>query len=197
MSSDLSAALASLIGLFALAALLAHALWSDLRTHRIPNRTVLAGLAAAAALHLVAQVFGTQSLAGERAWSPLLGLLAGGALLLPLYMLRLFGAGDVKLMAMVGAFVGAPTVLWATLYTFVAGGLLAATYLLLRPDLRERVMASLLFQAASVSAPRVRSASDRRIGAPFNSGVRVPYALAIALGTAAAVFTSPAARGLL
>ncbi len=39
-------------------------------------------------------------------WKALAGLGLGLLIMLPLYMLRALGAGDVKLMAMVGAFLG-------------------------------------------------------------------------------------------
>ena len=45
--------------------------------------------------------------------------------MLPLYLLRAMGAGDVKLMAMVGVFVGPLGALSVALLTFVAGGVLA------------------------------------------------------------------------
>ncbi|HEV2122540.1 MAG TPA: prepilin peptidase, partial [Chloroflexota bacterium] len=51
-----------------------------------------------------------------------------GLMLLP-FMLRAMGAGDVKLMAAIGAVKGPEFVLVAALYTCLAGGMLAAFYL--------------------------------------------------------------------
>ena len=48
--------------------------------------------------------------------------MTGLALLLPLWLLRVMGAGDVKLMAAVGAVVGVPGVLYAVLWSFIFGG---------------------------------------------------------------------------
>ncbi|HBI68974.1 MAG TPA: hypothetical protein DDZ22_08115, partial [Massilia sp.] len=53
------------------------------------------------------------------------GLGLGLAFLLPMYALRLIGAGDVKLLAMVGAFVGAGQILSIALIALIAGGVLA------------------------------------------------------------------------
>ena len=63
----------------------------------------------------------------------LAGLALGLLLLLPLYLLGACGAGDVKLMAMTGAFLGPQDALGAILMTFLAGGLLAALHWHLAP----------------------------------------------------------------
>ncbi|MFL5245741.1 MAG: prepilin peptidase [Gemmataceae bacterium] len=59
-------------------------------------------------------------------WS-LLGALCGLGLLLPLYILGGMGAGDVKLMAAIGAWLGLPL----TLYVFIASSLAAGIYSLI------------------------------------------------------------------
>lgn len=89
----------------------------DLHARRIPNWLVAAGLVAALAIQ-----------SGIR--GPLVGLeyalggcLVGGALMLPGYLLRLMGAGDVKLMAAVGAFCGAVGAFEVVVATCVIGGL--------------------------------------------------------------------------
>ncbi len=91
---------------------------TDLRTKRIPNTLTLG--AALAALIMRGWLEGT---AGVH-WG-LLGWLVGLALLFPLFAMRGLGGGDVKLMAAFGAFVGASTVLWATLLGTIAGGILS------------------------------------------------------------------------
>lgn len=55
----------------------------------------------------------------------LAGAVVGLALLLPLYAIGGMGAGDVKLLAGVGAWVGAKLTLWAFVSTAVTGGLMA------------------------------------------------------------------------
>lgn len=158
-----------------LAALLLGAAVSDLRRRRVSNRWVLLGLFLGLGLHGLAQLAGDPALAGSAWWSPLAGLLVGGALLMPLYLLRATGAGDVKLMAMVGAFVGAAPMPATLLYTLLAGGLL-----------------SLLFffsgrQVASQTGSNLRLLfSGDRIAPLQRTAARLPYALAIALGTLAA-----------
>lgn len=55
----------------------------------------------------------------------LAGAAVGLALLLPLYAIGGMGAGDVKLMAGVGAWVGVKLTLWAFVTSAVVGGLMA------------------------------------------------------------------------
>ena len=105
----MSSALTSLLCLALLAGLLAAALWHDLRTRRIPNRLVLWGTVGGVVLNSMlpagAGLF-QQPFGGLGLLQSLAGAAAGLALLLPMYLLRALGAGDVKLMAMCGAFLG-------------------------------------------------------------------------------------------
>jgi prepilin peptidase CpaA len=90
----------------------------DLRTRRIPNAitfgTAIAGLALAAL-----------GLTGITPVSAILGLLLGLLLMLPGHVLGATGAGDVKLMAGVGAVLGLERIVPAFLLTAIAGGMLA------------------------------------------------------------------------
>ena len=123
--SGLVAASWAALGMF-----LALAVWTDLRWRRVPNVLVAWGLALALALPLAAVSRPDESLAWPSVglsvvgtWAA--GLTLSGLLLWPLYLRGAMGAGDIKLMAMAGAFLG-PDLAWrAVLYTCVAGGLLA------------------------------------------------------------------------
>ena len=124
----MNAPLTSLLCLALLAGLLGAALWHDLRTRRIPNRLVLWGTVGGVLLNSMlpagAGLF-QQPFGGLGLLQSLAGAAAGLALLLPMYLLRALGAGDVKLMAMCGAFLGPLAVLEAVLLTLLAGGVLA------------------------------------------------------------------------
>src|SRR5471032_315693 len=114
--------------LILLCTLLALAVWNDLRTRRIPNWLVfsgaLLGLTLNAALPAGAGLFIAPQGAIGLLWA-LAGLALGLLLLLPMYMLRALGAGDVKLMAMLGAFVGPLAIAGIVVLTLLAGGVLA------------------------------------------------------------------------
>jgi prepilin peptidase CpaA len=90
----------------------------DVRTRRIPNQ--LTGTLAALGLVLAAA-----GVTGTPLWASIAGLALGLALMLPGHALGATGAGDVKLMAAVGAVVGPATVFTAFLLTAIAGGALA------------------------------------------------------------------------
>lgn len=170
----------------ALSALLATAVLTDLRSRRIPNTLVATGLVLALGLHALALAGGRPALAGPNPWSPLTGLAVGALALLPLHLLRACGAGDVKLMAMVGTFVGAPAVLAAALATLLAGGVLSLLFLLGR-GVAAQTLANLQLMLLDW---RQRAGSGQGLGLPAPraaTAARLPYALAIAAGTAAAL----------
>lgn len=157
--------------------LFASSAW-DLRTHRIPNFLSLGGAVAGLAC---ATFGGGWSALGSAA----AGLGVGFACLIPFYALRSMGAGDVKLMAAVGSFLGPPLTISAVLYTFIAGGVLAVLAIVLHDGFRETV-SRFLFAAKHFVLGGVWL--GQRSSATSVRKMRFPYALAIALGTAAAVY---------
>ena len=87
---------------------------------RIPNALTFGGCLAALASSLL-----EPGSAAQAVLTVLAGLLVGLLLMMPLYLMRALGAGDVKLMGMVGAFLGAPHAVGAALLVFISGGVLA------------------------------------------------------------------------
>ncbi|MBA5639936.1 prepilin peptidase [Duganella sp. LX20W] len=168
-----------------LAGLLAAAVWHDVRTRRIPNRLVFGGAVAGLAFQtllpagagLFASPFGALGLLNGLA-----GLGLGLALLLPLYMLGAMGAGDVKLMAMSGAFLGPHDVLGAALLTLMAGGVLALTVALASGRMGQ-VLANLR-QLLLHALVRAGTGGTARLDAPPAPTGKLAYAIAIAAGTA-------------
>lgn len=134
------------------------AVWMDVRTHRIPNflvaLTLLAGVAAQAALH---------GLPGMGL--ALAGAGVGLAAFLPMYLGGAMGAGDVKLMAALGALLGPQTAVYAVLLALVAGSALAL---------------------ATVGWRRWIAQEAPSPEKPGTAAGRIPYAGAIVTGTLAA-----------
>ena len=105
------------------------ATWTDLQQHRIPNALSLGGMLIGIALHT--WIYGLPGLA-----TGISGAAVGIAILLPFYLLKGMGAGDVKLMGAVGAFLGPHNALLATGLSLGAGGVLAIIILTLRGGLK-------------------------------------------------------------
>ncbi|MYM75077.1 hypothetical protein GTP56_23185 [Duganella sp. FT134W] len=170
--------------LILLCLLLVLAVRSDLRARRIPNLLVFSGSLLGLLLNallapgasLLFQPFG-----GIGLLQALAGLGLGLALLLPMYMLRALGAGDVKLMAMIGAFVGPYAVPGIVLLTFLAGGVLALAVAAWTGRLR--AMLRNTYHMGLYSVLRGLQGDSTAIEAPAQPSGRLPYAVAITLGT--------------
>lgn len=112
MSPDLETVLA--FAVTAAACLAAAA--TDVRFRRIPNRITFPAMLVLLVLH---GAFSGLSGLGESAF----GLLGGFLVFLIPHLFGLLGAGDVKLMAVVGAGLGSQALLTIVLFTSLAGGL--------------------------------------------------------------------------
>lgn len=144
---------------------------NDLASRRIPNLLLLSGLSAALVLHAL-------SLEPGRA---LLACFAGAAvgllIFLPFYLVRGMAAGDVKMMATVGAFVGPAAALHIAVLAWCAGGVMALGYIIVKGRLGP-VLANLwsVVRQAALRLPAVPSEAHASIGS-------MPYGVAIAAGT--------------
>ncbi len=151
--------------------LLVLATWADVHTRRIPNLLT----APAFLLGLLAH-FWLGGLAGGT--SALLGGIIAGALLLPGWMVGWMGAGDVKLMAAVGVWVGTiEGSLFAVLFSLIAGGFLSAAV-----AMRRGIFARTLKNAALL-LPRTAAGASRSGPPPQTSGVYVPKGVAFLIGS--------------
>jgi prepilin peptidase CpaA len=148
---------------------------NDLATRRIPNRLLLAAWALALPLHLLSAAPG----------SALVGALGGAAtgllLFLPLYLLRGTAAGDVKLMATIGFFVGPAEAFHIAMLAWCAGGLMALLLVLRHGRLRAALANTrALLRPFLMRAAGLQAAAEPPAGASVGS---MPYGVAIALGT--------------
>jgi prepilin peptidase CpaA len=140
----------------------------DIRVRRIPNEITATmtgigvGLAAA-------------GVSGFPIWGAAAGFALGFVLMMPGFLLGATGAGDVKLMAAVGALLGPATVVTAFLLTAIAGGVLAVAIAVQRRRLGATLAGTGRFIAAPSSAKQeIRAASVAS---------RFAYAPAIAIGS--------------
>jgi prepilin peptidase CpaA len=172
-----------LLPLTVLFALLGAAVWHDVCARRIPNRLVfsgtLAGLALQAMIPAGAGLFGTP-MGSLGVLSAAGGVALGLAFLLPMYALRLIGAGDVKLLSMVGAFVGAGQILAIAVFTLAAGGVLALIFAAAQGKLRHSTRNAMHMLIATGMAA---VGGEIAVAQPAAASGRLPYAVAIAAAT--------------
>ncbi len=168
----------SIIGLLLLFA----AAWHDIRSRRIPNALVFPG----AVLGVLSHALLPQEMGGLGVVASLAGLGVGLLLLLPLYLLRAMGGGDVKLMAMTGAFLGARGVTGALLYILLAGGVLALVSAWRQGKLRmllHKVKLMLFAKGSGGAAAGSLSVAGNLPQSATEFAGKLPYGVAIATGT--------------
>jgi len=131
---------------------------------------------------------GSYALAGEPwyhglGWS-LIGTVVGLALLLPAYSIGGMGAGDVKLLMGVGAWVHGATTFYAFCLSGIVGAVLAVLMVLLRGVIAQHYYQfwAILGEIATVRDPERLSAlaAERK-----SSMMLLPYGIPIAIGTIA------------
>jgi prepilin peptidase CpaA len=157
--------------------LLFAATYTDFKRHRITNVLTFGG--ALLGLALQSLFFGLDGFFPGAG-----GFLVGLAFFLPFYLLGGMGAGDVKLMAAMGTFLGPMATVIAAALTLVFGGVLALGVVWARRGLapllrRYGLMAKTVMLTGRISyvPPAAGEAATTRF----------PYAIAITLGTMAAV----------
>jgi prepilin peptidase CpaA len=147
----------------------------DLKERRVPNWITFSGVILAIALN---------SFLYETAgfWFALKGLGIAMLVYFPLYMLRAMGAGDVKLMAAVGAAAGWMNWFGIFFLTAVCGGIMALVAVAVNRRFKttfknvSMIAESLAHGQAPHEASPMLNVKDQR-------ALRLPHAIAIALGT--------------
>ncbi len=155
-----------------LIAVLCVAVVTDTRSNRIPNWLTGPALLTGLILSLLSPF---ESLGITDA---LLGMVVGLLILLPGYAMGKMGAGDVKLMAVCGCYLGSDAVINAGLLTLLSGGVLALVWLAMHK-----------FHGVELVAAKAQSLNEVSMPAQSMWSQRIPYALAIACGNSLVIFT--------
>jgi prepilin peptidase CpaA len=147
--------------------------WGDARTRRIPNY-----------LTLVTALSGLGFQFGAHGWpglsQGLFGLGVGFALMILFYLKGGMGAGDVKALAALGAWLGPLATLFLFIYMALAGFPLILFYLWRRGELKAKgrqwwaILVNWIFLRSQPSSPAKPPAPAKSDG--------LPYAVAMALG---------------
>ncbi|MCK5218073.1 prepilin peptidase [bacterium] len=152
------------------------AAFTDLRQHKVYNWLTFPGMLLGLGFHLT-----EQGLPGL--WFSLLGLLIGGLLFFPAFFWGGMGAGDIKLMAVIGAFTGAAFVFNVAFYAAIGGGIIAMVILGLRGELWI-TLKNLVRLFCFLVIPRYAVKPDFK-------KQPLPFAAVIALGAGAAYLFPP------
>lgn len=145
---------------------------SDVKTRRIPNYLTLGGA-------LAGLVFQALSYGWWGLQDGLLGLILGFSLLIIPYILGGMGAGDVKALAALGAWLGPAKTFQLFLYMALAGGVLALAVLLWKGLLWGKLRQLWTY---AVNLVLCRPFGLERPPSPALPTQGIPYGVAMALG---------------
>jgi prepilin peptidase CpaA len=145
---------------------------SDIRTARIPNLLTFGAAAAALAYLFANNGWSGLTQAGE-------GCAVGVLLFSPFFVLGGLGAGDVKLLGAMGAWLGPRETLWVALYASMAGGIMALIVAVARGYLG-RAVTNLRMLVTYWQVVGIRPLPELTLTG--GHAPRLPYAVPIAAG---------------
>ena len=151
--------------------------WGDVKTRRIPNYLTLGTAVAGLAFNFMSH--GLNGLADG-----FLGLLLGLAFLILPYLWGGMGAGDVKALAALGAWLGPKLIVFLFCYMGIAGGVISVGYLLWQGILWRKIKEGWVFLLNLVLC---RPDGPPRPPSPAQLTKGIPYGVAIAVGMLALV----------
>lgn len=151
---------------------------TDLKNRKIYNKIIFPAL-------LLALLFNTILYGWSGLTTSFLGFLAGLGILLIPYLMGGMGAGDVKLLAVIGAVKGAPFVLATAIFMALIGGLVGLGMLLFRKGLFQRIKSLFQFLCGMRYGMKLTDSFSKS-----NLKRTFPYGIAIVGGSFAAFFFS-------
>jgi prepilin peptidase CpaA len=154
--------------------------WGDLRTRRIPNYLTLGTAVAGLAYNFMSH--GLSGLADG-----FLGLLLGFAFLILPYLWGGMGAGDVKALAALGAWLGPKLTVFLFCYMGIAGGVLAVGYLAWQGSLWQKIKEGWVFLHNLIlcrpdGAPRPPSPARVTAGIPYGAAIAAGMIVLVGVG---------------
>ncbi|HZR33718.1 MAG TPA: prepilin peptidase [Terriglobales bacterium] len=141
---------------------------TDLRARRIPNWLTYSGLLLAVSARTA--FWGWSGLK-----TGLAGVVVAGSIFCLLSFFGAMGGGDVKLMGAVGAWLGPSNALLTLIVVCITGGFIAFAYLLFGSD--KPIAANIAREG------KLDSSASRPVRANAPNAARVPFGVAIAIGT--------------
>lgn len=148
---------------------------TDLRERRIPNWLTGGAVLTGWALHWF--LYGWPGLQHS-----LLGMAAGLAVYLPLFLLRGMGGGDVKMMAAAGALAGPKDWFGILILTAICGGA-AALVVVLQRGMMGRAVRNIIWILSKLVRGRAPHEGNAAVDVDSGEGLSLPHGVAIAFGT--------------
>lgn len=152
---------------------------TDLKSRKIYNKVIFPSLILAVLLNTV--FYGLSGL-----YDSLLGFLLGFGILLIPYLMGGMGAGDVKLLALIGAFTGPVFVLSSAIYMALLGGLVGIGILIYRSGLFSS------FRNLFATIRSIRYGIKPKFNIKNGLNAKFPYGVAIAGGAIVTLFVNGA-----
>jgi Flp pilus assembly protein, protease CpaA len=152
---------------------------TDLRVRKIYNKVIFPILFCVFLLHLILNGFSGLE-------SSLLGFVSGMALLFIPFALGGIGAGDVKLLALIGAIKGSAFAVTAALYMFIIGGAIALIIIIFHKETINFFKSLFCYLAGLIKGQHCKLKFSTT---PFLK--KYPYSIAIAGGTILSLIIRP------
>jgi len=180
--------LRTIIITFELFVLLLLAFIGDIKSNKVRNTLTLTFILLGIISNLIFRGFGGFFLS-------FLGILLPFMIFLPLYILKMLGAGDIKLFSAIGAICGYRFLLRSMIYSFLTGGIIALIVILIQKNSKQRLSHLIhyilnCFLTSSIQPYCSNYYSDCDIAITLNSNADIqvnkamfPFACAISLGT--------------
>ena len=141
---------------------------TDIRENKIYNKVIVIFLITGLSINVVSRGF-------SGLYDSILGIILPIAILAVLFVLRMFGAGDLKLFAAIGSIMGYNFALNNIIYSLFAAAVLAIIMIILNRDLLKRFKYFFIYMANSFMAKNAQE-YDKSTG-------KMPLAVGIFLGT--------------
>jgi prepilin peptidase CpaA len=171
---------------FGVVILLVWAALSDIRSRRIPNLISVLCLCTAIAFHVIAPtgagLFDRSQPGSIGLGASILGFSCSLVLFVVLHAIGAMGAGDAKLMAVLGAVFGPAALPGLVLSVFAAGGLLVL-FRIFDAERRRRLLSNLWLIAVDRLNPRAAHGGTALFDPRTDTADRLPFAVSIALGS--------------
>lgn len=154
--------------------------WGDVKTRRIPNYLTLGVAVAGLAFNCIA--YGLPGLVNG-----ILGMILGFAFLILPYFWGGMGAGDVKALASLGAWLGPKLTVYLFCYMGIAGGIMALGFLAWQGILWEKIKAGWVFLFNLIlcqpsGAPGPKGAAKLTAGIPYGVAIAVGMVVLVGVG---------------